>query len=243
MSILDFDYEEKAGVDAIRLQYYLGPISKAELAVRPGADDYDRTWAGLWSVQFGGYDLFVIAAEKNRRRQFGGAWSGAVGDAGFRGEFKRSAAPRQGLPTSHPTAPVFGSSLYDSSKEVDSLVLSLDYTFASSFYTHTECLYQSNGKSEYAAAFALQATDADMPSPARWSLFQEFAYDLTPLWRISIFVIRNMDDSSQITSPTLNWSAATNLDLTVTAFISSGNSLSEWGNTPDSMIARVKYAF
>lgn len=243
MSILDFDYEERAGVDAFRVQYYTGPSSKVELAVKPSEDEYKKTWAGLGSIHLGTYDLFLIAAEKNQRQLMGGAWTGYVGDAGFRGEFKRSEAPNQGKPSANPVAPGYGESLYESDEEVDCLVLAVDYTFANSFYTHTELLYNSNGKTKYAGAFALQAAEADMLSPARLSFFQEFAYDLTPLLRVSVFGIKNADDGSWLASPTLTWSAITNLDLTLTAFISSDDPLTEWGNQGNSVIGRIKFSF
>ena len=35
-SLIDFDYQERSGVDAIRFQYYTGEMSSIEFAIQPG---------------------------------------------------------------------------------------------------------------------------------------------------------------------------------------------------------------
>ncbi|GAK55634.1 hypothetical protein U27_02468 [Candidatus Vecturithrix granuli] len=243
LSVLDFDYEERPGTDAVRMQYYTGAVSKVEFAFKPDEDEYKRTFAGLWSTNLHNYDFFVIAALKNQRRVFGGAWTGDIKGAGFRGEVSISDPPNKGEATDHEVSPLLGRSLYADNAWVASVVLSFDYTFPNTFYIHTETMYNSNGKSEQAGEFALQAMDANMLSPARWSIFQEFAYDLTPLLRASIFGIYNPDDRSALLMPSFTWSVATNLDLLLTGYTTFGAASTEWGNQGNALFVRLKYAF
>ena len=243
LSVLNFDYEERPGADAGRVQYYTGAVSKIELAVKPDKDEYKRTLAGLWSTNWHDYDFFIIAALKNQRRVFGGAWTGDIKGAGFRGEVSISDPPNKGEATDHEVSPLLGRSLYADDAWVASVVLSFDYTFPNTFYIHTETMYNSNGKSKYAGAFALQAMDANMLSPARWSIFQEFAYDLTPLLRASILGIFNPDDRSALLMPSCTWSVAANLDLLLTGYATFGDSSTAWGDQGNTLFVRLKYSF
>lgn len=243
LSVLDFDYEERPGADAVRLQYYTGAVSKVEVAVKPDDDEYQRTFAGLWSTNWHEYDFFVIAAYENQRRILGGAWTGNINDAGFRGEIRLSDPPRRGAAPTHPTSSEFGRSLYAEDAWVASAVVSADYTFPNTVYLHAEMMYNSNGKTEQAGAFAFEAMDAGMLSAARWSLFQEVAYELTPLLRVSIWGMFNPDDRSGLLMPSFTWSAATNLDMLLTGYTTFGDPGTEWGDQGKALFVRMKYAF
>ncbi len=242
-SVLDFDYEEKPGADALRLQYYTGAVSKAELALRPGRTRQHDTVAGLYSVNVWGYDFYGIAGIRNNRWVTGGAWAGSILKGGFRGELLVSQSPDRDGSRDHSLPPVFGDSIFASHRTVASFVLSGDYTFANSFYIHSECLFNSNGKKEDAGLFQQEALDAGMLSPARWSIYQEFAYDITPLTRATLFGIFNPDDHSLIVVPMLSQSLRTNLDLLLIGFLPSGGQNSEFGVYGRSINLRLKYSF
>ncbi len=242
-SILDFDYEEKPGADALRVQYYTGPVSKVEISVKPGKDKRRSVAAGLVWVNAFSYDFFALTGVRNNRWVLGGAWAGSVLKAGFRGEFLISAPPDKSSPMPGPNLSYFGKSILDYNRPAFSSVLSGDYTFRNSFYIHTEILYNSNGKLKNAGVFYWQAMHAAMLSPSRWSVFQEFSYDITPLLRGSIFGILNPNDHSSVTVPQLTWSVITNLDATVIAFFARGKHFTEWGDYGTSAFFRLKYSF
>jgi len=238
-SILDFDYEEKPGVDALRIQYYIGTLSKLELSVKPGKNKEDTIAAALLSINAFEYDFYGIVGDRNNRWVLGGAWAGAIHKAGFRGEFLVSDTASKISP--QPSYP--GSSFFQYDSPVFSAVISGDYTFSNSLYIHTEALYNSNGKIKNAGVFYQQALQAGMLSPARWSLFQEFSYDITPLLRGSIFAIFNPNDRSSIIVPQITWSVVTNLDFTMIGFFAYGNHFTEWGDYGNSVFTRFKYSF
>jgi len=242
-SVLDFDYEEKPGADALRLQYYTGPVSKLELVDKPGKTMKETIIAGLFSLNKFNYDFYLIGGIRNDRWVAGGAWAGDILKAGFRGEFLVSEVPAEAAPKRYPDLSPYGSSLYAWDKTVVSFVLSADYTFSNSFYIHTESLFNSNGKTQNTGVFQNEALQIGMLSPARWSLYQEFAYDITPLTRGTLFGIFNPDDRSYIIVPMLTHSLATNWDLLLIGLLAQGDPLTEFGDYGTSVYVRVKYSF
>ena len=139
--------------------------------------------------------------------------------------------------------PVPDESIFASHRTVVSFVLSGDYTFSNTFYIHNELLYNSNGKLENAGLYEQEAIDAGMLSPGRWSIYQEFACDITPLTRATIFGIYNPNDHSYIIVPMLSRSLITNLDLLIIGFLPSGDQNTEFGVYGKSINLRLKYSF
>ena len=242
-SVLDFDYEEKPGVDAFRVQYYTGAVSKIELAAMPAKSAKRSTVAALFETNAFEYDLYGIAGVRDNRWVLGTAWAGSILKGGFRGEVLYSQAPSEAERTVPFYYPGAGSSILASDKNVLSLVLSGDYTFSNSLYVHTECLYSSIGKTDNAGLFQDEALDAGLLSPARWSLYQEFAYDVTPLTRATAFVIWNPNDESRMLVPSISSSLKTDLDLYLVGLFASGGEFSEYGQAGNSIYLRLKYSY
>ncbi len=243
-SPLDFDYEELPGTDALRFQYYTGPVTKVEAAVRPAKTVDRMIAAGLVSFNNWDYDFNLIGGVKDNRWVVGGGWSGDILDAGFRGEFTVTQKPEtiQKYKNLSVILPVYEpiSSFKD---PVFSFVLSGDYTFPNSFYIHTEVMYYNAGKTEYTGLYQQEALDLGMLSPSRWSIYQEFSYDITPLLRGSLFGIFNPDDKSYVIVPSASYSVITNLDLYVIALLFNGDTLTQYGDYGSSLYVRVKYSF
>ncbi len=94
----DFDYIEKPGSDAVRLQYYTGYASDAELAAKLDQDKR-LTAAGYFRFNDWNYDFQVLGGLFAGEDLMAGlGWSGSVKGAGFRGEtsYFRSKGPFQG---------------------------------------------------------------------------------------------------------------------------------------------------
>jgi hypothetical protein len=89
----------------------------------------------------------------------------------------------------------------------------------------------------------LEASEIGMLSPSRWSLFQEFSYNITPLIRSSIFGLFNPNDKSFVAVPSLNWSVIENLDLMLIALLFEGKPLTEFGSYGKMFFLRTKYSF
>ncbi|MCK7521517.1 MAG: hypothetical protein MZV64_29475 [Ignavibacteriales bacterium] len=124
-----------------------------------------------------------------------------------------------------------------------SIALSGDYTLPNTFYIHTEILYNNNGKTSNTLLFQEEALLLGMLSAARWSAYQEFAYDITPLLRSTIYGIFNPDDKSFVVVPSLSYSIITNLDLYLICLFFDGEPLTQYGEYGTSFYARIKYSF
>ena len=82
----DFDYIEKPGSDAVRLQYYTGYASDAELAAKLDQDK-KLTAAGYFRFNAWNYDFQVLGGLFAGEDLMAGlGWSGSLKGAGFRGE-------------------------------------------------------------------------------------------------------------------------------------------------------------
>lgn len=241
LNVLDFDYEALPATDAVRLQYYTGAVSKLEIAYKPAKENRDQILAGLWSINKWDYDFNFIAGMRFKRWLAGFSWAGDILDAGFRGEIlvsdkaSQSDNPNQLIPVDN--------SIYNFDQSIVSASLSGDYTFENSFYIHTEILFNNNGKTDNTFLYQQEASSLGMLSAARWSLYQEFAYDITPLIRGTIFAIFNPSDHSIIVVPSVSYSVITNLDLFANVFFFEGDSLTEFGEYGTAAYIRLKYSF
>lgn len=241
-SVLDFDYEEKPGSDALRIQYFTGVVGRLECVLKPAPGKYDRTIALLYLINKWDYDFYFITAWHQDKPLLGAAFAGDIAGAGFRGELKVTRKPTKEQLGNTLLPPPF-INLSDANVPDVSAVLSLDYTFPSSLYLHGELLYNSLGKTKNSLLYTYQTQKAGLLSPARASLFFETAYDLHPLVRGDIFTLVNPDEGSVIYAPSLSWSVITNLDLYLIGFISKGSSNSEFSYFGKAFFLRTKYSF
>jgi len=223
-------------------------IGRLELVLKPAPDKFDHSAALLWLFNKWDYDFYLIAAMHQNKPLAAAAFSGDIKGAGFRGEFKLTGDVSDEQLKNSLLPENLGINYSQSNEPNFSMVLSLDYTFASSLYLHGEVFYNSIGKTKFSnqlevLALSAQSEKAGLLSPSRTSLFYETSYDLHPLVRGSIFSIFNPHDKSLILVPSLSWSVITNLDLYLTGFITKGNENSEFGNYGKTFFLRTKFSF
>ena len=85
-SFFDFDYMERPGSDAVRIQYFPSFSSALELAVKTDSHD-NITAAGLFRFNKWSYDLQFLAGYAESKDFVAGlGWSGVLGSSSFRGE-------------------------------------------------------------------------------------------------------------------------------------------------------------
>lgn len=235
LSVLDFDYEERPVVDAARIQYYTGAVSKVEFAFAPAKKKEDIIAAGLLSVNIWDYDINFIGGIKNERWLAGAGWVGDIEGAGFRGELLVTKGKETTVP--------FSTKTFGSDDVIYSFVLSGDYTFPNSFYIHTEVLHNSIGVEKETSLYQQEALNLGLLTAAKWSLYQEFAYDFHPLVRGTVFGLFNPVDKSYVIVPSATYSVITNLDLLLLGMFFDGNPLTEFGDYGSTLFIRLKYSF
>jgi hypothetical protein len=85
-SFFDFDYVEKPGSDAIRLQYYTSNTSTLEFAIKED-NNHNVTSAFLYRFDKWNYDIQFLGGILNEQDYvIGTGWSGNIKGASFRGE-------------------------------------------------------------------------------------------------------------------------------------------------------------
>ena len=238
--ILDFDYEERPGTDAVHVQYYTGSLSQFNLAVTPGRTKYEVIYAGRYTTNKWNYDFGLIAGWQRNSPRLAANWSGEIWDGGFRGELLYTD------PNITYTMINFESLTWETVEVTDPYLtfsLSYDYTFQNSFYLHTEYLYNGLGTTDNAGSRRFDIIYTGELSPGRNSIYQEFAYQLTPLLRADFFVIYNPNDKSWIAAPSLQYSVATNWETYLLIFPTGGDNGTEYGGFPTQYFARVKFSF
>ena len=229
-SYFDFDYEEKPGTDAVRLQYFTGPSSKAEIVV--SADKNKKvTAAGLYRFNKWKYDFQGLAGIYTQSDlALGLGWAGQIAKGGFKGEMSWF----QPLEHFGDTTGVFLSSL------------EYDYTFKNSIFIQFEGFYNSNPENStniLIKQFNPALLNAKNPFLNGFSIFANIAYPVTPLINISLAGIYNPSNKMYFIIPTCTFSLMTNLDLSLTGQTFQSYNPELYGNSQTSIYIRLKGSF
>jgi hypothetical protein len=229
-SYFDFDYEERPGTDAVRVQYFTGSTSSAEFVWQMGDSIDDMSFMGLYRFSKWNYDIQFLAGLVKNDLAFGTGWSGDIKGGGFRGEFTYF-HNKDSL--SDPVGQLVGS-------------VSGDYTFPNSLYLQVSFLFNSTGTTGNAGSrnpLEIRQTSAKVLTLSKLDLFGEVAYQISPLWRADVASIMNPFDKSYFVSPSLAYSVSDNIELMLIAQLFSGAQGTEFGGLGKYFFFRFKWSF
>jgi hypothetical protein len=233
-NVLDIDYTENPGADALRWQYFLGPLSQLDIAWKPGNSRKEDILGLSYSFNNADFDYFLLTGIFQEKAYAGAAFSGQLYDGGFRGELMVRAMP--GITDSL----IFK---HQGAEYITSLSASYDYTFPNSLYLHFEFLYNNIGETDNIAAFQPASIALNLLSPGRYSAFVEIAYDITPLVRIDSFFMANPFDGSFLIFPFVTYSLSDNADLLILTSLTSGAENTEFNQYDEYFLTRLSYSF
>ncbi len=195
-SFFDFDYAERPGSDALRLQYYTSEVSSVELATKIDKNE-KITAAGLWRFNMKEYDFQLMGGLLNSSDYtIGAGWSGAIKNIDFKGELSYFMP----IDNIKDTAGLFMGSV------------SLAYTFPNGLSLLTEFLYtgiadsSSNFIDLYSGVLSVKSL-----SFTKYNLFGQVAYQITPLLMGSISAIYYPDIKGYFIGPSFDYSFSDNL--------------------------------
>ncbi len=226
-SFYDFDYPERPGSDAVRIQRFLGFGSRLELAVNPARELENSVAAALYAFNTRGYDVQLIGGYYRSRMASGAGWAGNLRDAGFKGEvmYYADLEEEQG------------------DRETNIIAaLSLDYMFPNSMFLVTELLYNKEGGMEEFQLMTFELAP-DNPSLSRYQFTAQGTYPIHPLVDGSLATIIYPDEEAVFVSPSVTWSVITDLDFTVLAQFFAGSDDSVLSNAGNVITATLKYNF
>lgn len=227
-AFLDFDYEERPGVDALSAQYNWSYASGVEGAWRMGRDWNRTVFAGMLRESWGSYDLQFIGGYYRRQVVLGAGLAGYLGQTGLKGEVSWFHPEDRLLETGgHLTA-----------------TMGLDYMLPSGVYLQGELLYNGGYRATGAPLTELvRPPTADNLFIARSAWFLNGSYQPHPLVSTSLGVMGSFDRSIWIIIPQAGYSLSENLDLMALAQLLKGKVFRGSLETQNLFFLRLKFSY
>lgn len=199
-SFFDFDYDERPGSDAIRLQYFSSYSSTLELAAKMNADN-NLTVAALWRFNKWDFDIQFLAGYMNNADFVAGTgWSGNIGQLSFRGE-----------------ATIFKPATKANGNKTLALVTAgLDQTMKDNSTAMIQVMYCNHPPelNDFSGLYYGTLSAKDLAF-SKFTAFGQYTRAATDLLNIGVSAMWFPDLNGYYAGPSLEWSLAQNLDLSV----------------------------
>ncbi|MFQ5335924.1 MAG: hypothetical protein ACE5DN_07595, partial [Flavobacteriales bacterium] len=192
-SLVDFDYEELPGADALRIHRFFGDMSGLDLAVQPGKSASQWVAAGRYHFNKWQYDFQLIGAWWHEDVALGAGWAGNAGNAGFKGEATWFQPQEQLTDTTG----------------VLSASISADYVFPNELYLTLGALFNSGGidtAMQYAQNIMMEPLTAKNLMPTKYSVILNMMYPATPLLNCSFMLLYAPGVNLAFAMPSLSYS-------------------------------------
>ena len=199
-SFFDFDYVERPGSDAVRLQYYPGSSSALEFAVKAD-NDKDITAAALYRFNKWSYDIQFLAGYVNGEDYVAGTgWSGSIGSISFRGEASWF------QPVRH----------FSDSTGRGLFTIGFDKVFKDNSMAQVQVMYCNNPLelSSFNSFYSGNLSSKDLAF-SRFSAFGQFSIPANPLLNLSLSAMWFPDLKGYFAGPSLDYSLAENVDFSL----------------------------
>ena len=198
-SYFDFDYEERPGSDALRLQFYPNYTSTIELAAK--LDSADKvTAAALYRFNVFSYDIQFMAGLLQEEDFVGGlGWSGNIGGAAFRGEASYF----------HPV---------DNFRDSTGMFMfssGFDYIFPNDLMIQAEYLYSSKPCNSTPGFIDFNSGPLTVKQLAfaEHAIFVSGSYQVTPIFTTSLAGMYFPEMKGYYIGPSLTYNVLDNVDL------------------------------
>lgn len=234
-NLVDFDYEERPGTDALRVQRYFKNYSSIDIAIAPS--EFDSSWVGAGMYKFNKwtYDFQVLGGWWNEDIAIGAGWAGNLKAASFKGE----------VTYFHPQ-----DNFTDTSGSVTASI-SADYVFKGNFYVMTGFMYGSSGFDKAINPAALAGTSigsTEPPSaknlmPTKYNVLASVSKPITPLVNASLVGIYSPGVNLVFLMPSVSVAVASNWDFSLFAQTTMLDNGSYFRNYGASIFARLKWGF
>lgn len=225
-NILDFDYEERPGTDAIRIQHTFTTAATLDGVWSPKRSGGSK-FATMYRTHAGTYDLQFLAGRNQAQWMTGMGWAGNLKDAGFKGEMNWYPGNNQSLHQFLAAG-------------------TLDYTFEKGWYTYISYLYQqhtppSGQLGSYDFTYPVSSPKYLMPFVN--SFFGGVMKELSPIISLQLALIYGDRNSTTLFYPSLTWNAGENMNVLLTGIASLSKQQEKLENISNSIFLRMKYSF
>ena len=229
-SYFDFDYEEKPGSDAIRVQYNLDYASRIDVAAAINRDT-SITAAALYSFNKFSYDFqFMSGVFQSEDIVLGFGYSGSLFYGGFRGEVSYF----------HPI-----DNITDTTGVVAASI-GYDYVFKNAIMIQVEALFNSsadkNSNFSIADFYNLQLSAKNL-SFARFSAFSMLSFPVSPILNLGISAMYSPQNDFVYAGPSVSVSMSDNFMLDFNAQYFSSNIPISQGGKGSFVFIRGRWSF
>ena len=227
-AFLNFDYEERPGVDALTAQYNWSYASNVEVGYRLAHNWEQSVLAGMVRTTWGSYDIQLTAGHYLENLTVGTGWAGYVGDAGFKGEVSYFHPEEQFFDqTGHFTA-----------------TAGFDYMLQSGIYLQSELLYNGGFSRQGNPLNTLvRPPSADNLFIAKSGFFLNGSYQFHPLVSGNLGFMGSFDRSIFIVIPQVTVSVAENVDFLLLSQLLKGSVFNQAIETPNLLFFRLKWSY
>lgn len=198
-SFFDFDYAERPGSDAIRIQYYNTEVSNTEFAVKMNSEN-QVTAAGYYKFNKWDYDFQILGGVLDQTDYvIGAGWSGAIKRLAVRGEMSYF-------------KPI------ENFKDTTGFLLAsfaMDYSFGNSLSVMAEFLYDGAPTPEmndFLSYYSAPMTVKNL-SFVKYNLLLQATYPITPLFTGTLAGMYFPPIKGYYLGPALNYSASDNIEV------------------------------
>lgn len=227
----DFDYEERPGSDAIKVQRFLKGMNNIELVYK-FTGNYDTD---IYALKYGfnkwKYDFQLFGAKAEMDAVLGTGWAGSIKNVGFKGEATYF----------HPYDHL------DSSAGVIGTAVSFDYTFKKGIYVNFGTLFNSRGLDSPDAILASEIFSSGLSaknlSPSQFSYLTQVSGNFTPLFMWSGSAIYLQGLNTLFLMPSLSYSISTTWDVNLLGQIYLGEQKGVFKNLGSAVFLRLKWSF
>ena len=231
-SLVDFDYQERPGADAVRFQYYKNELSSFETAIQFGKSLDSSVIAGLWKINKCEYDFQFLIANYYHDIVLGTAWAGNLKKAGFKTELSYFQPKNNFLESSGAL----------------SLSSTIDYSFKKGTYINGSVLYNSSGTSQSLSSSNLFQTfigdiSAKSLMPSKWTYFGQLSGVFNPALNGSLSFFYMHGINLALFMPTIVYNVNDYWEIMLTVQSAFGKINSNFSSAGSGLYLRMMYSF
>ena len=231
-SLIDFDYQERPGADAVRFQYFTNELSSFETAVQFGKSLDSSVIAGLWKINKWEYDFQFLIANYFHDIVLGTAWAGNLKKAGFKTELSYFQPKNNFLESSGAL----------------SLSSTIDYSFKKGTYINGSVLYNSSGTSQSLSSSNLFQTfigdiSAKSLMPSKWTYFGQVSGVFNPALNGSLSFFYMHGINLALFMPTIVYNVNDYWEIMLTVQSAFGKINSNFSSAGSGLYLRMMYSF
>ncbi|MDN3655517.1 hypothetical protein QWZ08_07765 [Ferruginibacter paludis] len=195
-NFLDFDYEERPGIDGAKIEHTFSSGLKTALAYTNTGKKEGTVAAIKYAVNKWNYDMQLITGWYKNHPTIGAGWAGPVKDAGFKGEAQYFFAGG------------------DSAGHFN-ISLEADYMFKKGWYANIGVLYNSQGLYQPVSNWQIinLKLSPENLMPTKWNILATTNKTFTPLLSANISLLFAPGTNLLILFPAVQYNLAANLDV------------------------------